>query len=324
MSDGSEAAGTRSKLGQFFDRLEKVYLGAVRVLALVFATIIVIYAAWLALSGTYKVSKDVELVKEKPAIVSAEDVANVKIPTAEDRAKVEAEKADPLAAERRYYKDFAKRYHGLFKQRFEAYRQPGDEPVPAEAFEKGALGTEARLARIGEGDLDFAKDKTQLEALLKAMTDAAVLPATVERLTKYKGAKKTEVTRQIRSTRTETYCAEYYYYIDGCMRYGSREVPVTRSETTLELPKGVVSYIELFGLYHENFLKLLSEREAKSASDAAEERESILADNAAGGIQLMTAVKFIGAFLTVMFLFLLVAVERHQRRIATMLDDKKA
>jgi hypothetical protein len=310
-------AARAARAKDILNRLERVYLAAIRAIALVAATLLVIFAIWLAISGLYKSSRDVSSVQEQPAVVSPEEV------TAIDLEKLEKPKAainaDPLAAEKRFYAGFAQRYYGLFKNSFEPYKKPEDQPLDPKAFDQRYLHTGERLDAIKEGASGFEQDKADLESLLTTMTAAASNQKTVDRLKAYKAARKTPVTRTESGTRQETYCSYYGFYIDECISYGTRTVPYSRKIQELKLPAGIVSHTDLFGAYQDAYLSKLAEKREANAAAAQRQRNEIMTDNADGQVRLWSALQVVGVFLVLMFLFLLIALERHQRKIAASL-----
>jgi len=128
--DDMPRRGERAR--EILNRLERVYLAAIRAIALVAATLLVIYAAWLAASGLYKSSRDVGSVKEDPAVVSPEEVTDIDL--GKLTKTVSAPTSDPLAREKRYYADFTKRYFALFKSKFEPFKKSEDQPLDQKNF----------------------------------------------------------------------------------------------------------------------------------------------------------------------------------------------
>jgi len=305
---------------EILNKLERVYLAAIRAIALVAATLLVIYAVWLVASGVYKSSRDVASVKEQPAVVSPEEVAAI------DVGKISktdaASNSDPLAAARSYYADFAKRYYALFKNQFQPFKKPEDQPLDQRAFEQRYLQTGGRLEGIKEGVINFEQDRADLESLLSTMTTVASDPKTISRLRAYQSARKTSVTRTESGTREERYCSYYGVYIDECITYDTRTVPYSRTVQEMKLPPGVISHADLFGAYQDRFLSTLYDKREANAATAQEARQKIIADNFNGRARLWSAMGVVGAFLALMFLFLLIALERHQRRLAAAADSR--
>lgn len=312
--DETPGAGRATRANEILNKLERAYLNAIRAIALAAATIMVIYAIWLAASGTYKASRDSSSVKEEPAVVSPQEVTGIDLKEATTDAA--APSSDPLAAPRRFYADFTKRYYGLFKAKYEPFKKTDDRPLDQKAFDQRFLDTSGRLQAIKEGSANFAQDSADLETLLTTMTAAAADQKTVQRLRTYQSAKKIPVTKTETATRSETYCSYYSDYFEQCMVTDTRSVPYTRKTQELKLPAGVISHSDLFGAYQEAYLtKLANKREANAAA-AQRARDEIAADNADGAMRLWYSLLVIGAFLALMFLFLLIALERHQRKIA--------
>ncbi|PWG02611.1 hypothetical protein [Sphingosinicella humi] len=316
------ALSARARAGSLLNKLERIYLGVIRAIALVAATLLVVYAAWLAISGVYKASLDVETVKEVPASVSPEEVT--KIDTTRPANSDAAENSDPFADEKRYYADFTKRYLALFSSKFEAFKRPEDKRLDAEAFDARYVNSSERLESIRDGSLDYAVDKADLESWLDTLTTVASSKSTVDRLKAYQSAKMTKVSRTIKGTREQRYCSYYAYYFDECLTYDTRTVPFTRTVDETKLPDGVMSHTDLLGAYQDRYFDLLLERRRANAGSANMQRAEIAADNQDGSTRLWMAVRVVGVFVVLMFLFLLIALERHQRRISASLRADSA
>lgn len=311
--DETPRRGVRAR--EILNKLERTYLATIRAIALAAATFLVLYAIWLAASGFYKTSRDVSSVKEDPAVVSPEEVTEIDLRQVTKAAAQPT--SDSFAAEKRYYADFAKRYYTLFKARFESFKRPDDQALDQKAFDQRYLRTSERVEAIKEGTGNFAQDSADLESLLTTLATAAANQKTIERLQAYKAAKKTAVTRTESGTREETYCSYYGVYIDECISYATRTVPYKRTIQEMKLPAGIVSHADLFSAYQDRYLSRLAEKREASASAAQRERDEIIADNSNGQARLWSALSVVGGFVVLMFLFLLIALERHQRKIAS-------
>ncbi len=201
MEETDAQKGKRKDLAALLDRMENTYLALLRAGALVVATLLLIYAAWLTVSGIYKSSRDAGSVKEAVATVSAEDVTKVDLEAAK---KEQAAKADPLKVEREFYQSFGKRYLALYRSHFENYQQPDDPKASDGDFLSRFVMLDGRMKALSEGNIKFTSDKADLEDLLKTMTAAADLKVTKDRLQAYRNAKKVVVTRQVSDSRV--YC----------------------------------------------------------------------------------------------------------------------
>jgi hypothetical protein len=304
----------RSDFSSMLNRMERTYLAVLRAGALVIATLLLLYAAWLGLSGIYKVSRDAKSVQEAPAVVSAQEITDIDLKGARD-SKEEAE-VDPLQGARTFYTGFRKQYLALYRSKLENFLQKDDLKISDQDFDSQFLRQNERLDAIKRNDLDFIKDMIDLQALLRGMTEAADAKISGDRLRAYQAAKKGTVSRIVTETKTEQYCSYYGYYSNQCISWDTREVPVKRTVTEAKLPDGVISPPDLFRAYHKKFISTLVAHRTDNAAKADSTRVDIAHDNATGAQNLWTAMLVVGGFVVLMFLFLLIALERHQRRIA--------
>lgn len=304
----------------FLTRIENFYLAALRVMLLLLATVMVLYAAWLAVTGVYQTARDATSVKEQAFEVTPTEVVDLPKPMA--GGTPEATATDPLAGARKYYADFVDRYHSIYQKQFAPFRKSDDKALTKDAFDERFVRSRQRVEALSDGTVDFDTDKAALERLVTAMNAAAALPETASRLKRYKTSQRQSVSRIVSGSRPERYCIYYSDYLESCISYDTRQVPYRRTVTEMRLPDGVIAPPDLLQAYQDRFFGLYSERSGQSAAKAAREREAILAGNVAGSVDLWRAVQFGGGFLIVMFLFLLIAIERHQRRLAATLAGR--
>ncbi|HEY0148913.1 MAG TPA: hypothetical protein VGB70_07895 [Allosphingosinicella sp.] len=323
-ADAPQQAAFGERFGAALDRAERVYLKVLRAALLIIATGLLVYAAWLGAWSLYKMSRSPASVVEQPAVVAPDELTDAEMPVRVDApAASEGPKVDP--AQQRYYADFAKRYFGLFRTRFEPFRQAEDKQLTRDQFDDAFLKTGDRLQASAKGELNFAADKADLETLLAVMTEAAGKPATQERLQRYKAAKKVTVARKVQRTRTETregwdpygYSCFNWYENGGCPTTRTVEVPYTDVVRTSQFPEGTQTHTQIFRAFQDRFFSLLQERRTKNAAEAAAKREEIGFGKIMGKLTLWTALQILAGFLVLMFFFLLIAIERHQRRLAS-------
>lgn len=295
-------------------RVEAFYLGALRILLLLIATLLILYAAWLGASGLYGVMRDEASVEEPPAVVTAAEVAALPVATAEDGAPAVSGK--PFSTETQFYSGLVDRYHRLFVQKFEPFRQPGDVRISRAAFDARYVKSGERLAAVKDGELSFSQDRDDLTLLVKTMGEVSALPDTIKRLNRYKSAKKSRVSRVVSGVRQERYCSYYGYYIGTCISYDTRDVPYRRTVVETRLPDGVLGPRDLFQAYQDRHTDLLTSRRRTNSEQANTERAEIRDGNITGGARIWTGIQMAAGFLLIMFLFLLIAIERHQRRMA--------
>ncbi len=312
------------------DRIESIYLKVLRAAVLVVATVMIVFAAWLALNGLYKISRSPESVQLKVASVQADEIvgAQAKVDSVAP-GNADEPTADP--AQRQFYKDFISRYYDLYRTRFEAYRQAEDKRLTRDEFDDRFIDTEKRLAEIASRDLDFESDRDDLKALLTTMTTAADSSAARQRLQKYQSAKKVQMSTQVQRTRTETRsgwdsystsCENWYLSPAGCPTTRSASIPYMETVKSMEFPKDTQSYAQIFEAFQSRYFELLSERRIANEAKAESERNTITEENGDGQVGLYSALQVVAAFFALMFFFLLIAVERHQRRMSALLEGQ--
>ncbi|RYG75345.1 MAG: hypothetical protein EON59_18325 [Alphaproteobacteria bacterium] len=141
---------------------------------------------------------------------------------------------------------------------------------------------------------------------------------TVRLLQEYKAAEKTAQscsTQYERRTVWDSYstaCSDWFYQPYGCNV--TRSVPVQRCVAAY--PEGIVSPTVAFGRADDAFRTIWAQRADQNAQVAQDERLSRQITRSQIGPRLMLALRIIGGFLIVMFFFLLIAVERHLRKVA--------
>lgn len=307
------------------DKAESFYLTILRAVILIIATLLLAYAAWLAASSAYKISKSPDSVVEQQAAVSADELTDAQIPAPTSSAPKTAEGQRVNPTQNAFYASFVDRYYSLYRSTFEPYRQQEDKQLTKAEFDGAFLNTAARQKAITNGELNFDDDRRDLEMLLQVMREAAAKPKTVQRLKRYQTARKVPVTERVQRTRTEvvrgwdsssTACSNWYESPVGCSVSRVIDVPYTESVTKMQYPVGTQSHTQIFRAFQDRFFELLEQRRNANASKAERERQGILSGIAEGRLSLMTALQILGGFLVLMFFFLLIAIERHQRKLA--------
>jgi hypothetical protein len=327
MIEGEIERGWRSRVGTALDRAEHMYLRVLRAMILIIATLMIGFAAWLATSSVYKMSRSPGAVEEKVASVQSDELVDAELAATRTQP---AEPAKPVATpdQRRFYADFASRYYGLYRARFEPYRQADDKRLSKDEFDDSFIDSEKRLEQVASGELNFSRDSADLRSLLTVMTEAADKPTTRQRLEKYKRARKVKVANKVQRTRTEyrrgwdsyaTSCNGWYESPVGCAVQRSVQVPYTETVVSMEFPKGTQSHTDLFRAFQNRYFDLLVSRRDANASTANQEREEIVTGKAEGEVSLTMAMQVFAGFLVLMFFFLLIAIERHQRRMSAQL-----
>lgn len=313
----------RTRAAALLDRVEAAYLKLLRAIILVIATLLVGYALILAAISLYRVSQSPDSVKEAEAVVTPGDLAAAEgSPAAKAGAK-----GEPVydRGQRLAYDEVLTRYYQLFRTRFEPSRQREDKQLSRAEFDDNFVGTAARLRAAAGGDLNFDSDIADLRSLIQVMGEAAALPETQRKLAGYKAAKKIQVCRSVERTRTTTQrgwdrfsmsCPNWYSEPVGCAVTREVQTPYTARECTMKFPDGTQSHSQLFRAYQDRFYSLLTERRRTNAAEAEAKRIGIVQGIVQGKLDLWRALGIAGAFILLMFFFLLIAIERHQRRLA--------
>jgi hypothetical protein len=309
----------RVRIAALLDRAESLYLKLLRALLLVIATGLIVYALILTGVSLYRIAQSPSSVKEKVAAVAPEELAAAE--TTPSRPASEEPAANP--AERRAYDQMLARYYGLFRSRFEPFRQKDDKQLSRAEFDDNFLGTRARLKAVARHDLDFSADVADLDTLVHVMSEAAGLPATQRKLASYKAARKVQVCRSVERTRRTTQrgwdrlstsCPNWFYDPIGCPVTREVDTPYTARECAMKYPEGTQSHTQIFRAYQDRFYALLAQRRSDNAAEAQARRMGIAEGVIKGKLDLWTALRIAVGFLLLMFFFLLIAIERHQRQ----------
>lgn len=327
-----EEDGRRVEAAALLLRVERFYLLLLRVALLFVATLILLWALWLGGSAGVKIFRSANSVVQQPASVAAAEVAEVvRAPVAD--ATSPAKTPTATSEQRRDYQTLLNRYYALYRTRFDIYRRPEDKSLDRDGFDDNYLQTDQRLAGVADGSVSFATDHADLTALVDKMTAAASQPILVARLGAYKRAKLRPVTRKVQKYRTEqrrgwdslsTSCPGWYYSPIGCAVTRSTQIPYTDTVTAMALPDGLISPSRAFRAMQDQYFSLLTDRRQKAAADATTKREEIMAGNADGWDRVSMMLRVLAAFVVLMFFFLLIAIERHQSRIALWLNRSGA
>ena len=329
-----------NRLERFRDvlaRIETIYLEVLRAAALIVATLILFWIAWLLVSSAYRISRDADDVELAPVEVTAQQVVDLESENAPEVSQGVSDQADPPSK----FDAFRDKYFALYQSKFEKYKKDEDEELSKDDFTEIFLSGFAEDGAMTEDPLDAAADIVMADAmaeeylsesayvqaedfadLYSTMDAASTLPVTIERLEAYRDTPKVRSERKVNRTREESYCSYYSDYFGECLSYGSRTVPFQSTVVDMVTPDGILEPQALFAAYQDTYLSTLSAKREESSSNAAQERSARLEDNAKGWLGFSNALWFAGTFLVLMFFFLLVAMERHQRRMAAELQGR--
>jgi len=298
------------------DRIERIYLASLRVAILGVATLCLLGALFFGGNALWRVfvSTDVETA---PVQITGTQIA-AELKKAAPPRSVQEGGDDVAPAVRRAHalweSEVFPKYYAIYRKATDAYKKPEDETLTAQQL-MSALGYDlqsyarSKKAKLFINNAEYQKQA--LTAVATALSDAAV----VTQLTEYKAAKKTaqSCSTTYQSQRVwdsySTACYAWYEYPQGCQV--TRSVPVERCVPAY--PKGIVSPRVAFGRADEEFFRLWTERNAQVNAEARAAQDAREAIRAQIGPNLLLALQILGAFLVVMFFFLMVAIERHLR-----------
>lgn len=297
------------------DRVEAVYLIILRVAVLAVASICLLAATFFVLDGAWRFGIQTE-VRAAPTLVEPNEVAAAmrNPPSAPERDGSDQIAPNVRAAHAAFARDVFPAYYAVYKSAFDRYRKTEDRLETPQALMAG-LGYSLEAYARGQslGTKLFVENAAYQEQAQAAVAAAMSAPETQRLLAAYKAAEKSEQ----RCTTTETtrrisqICGYYYQY--DCSY--TQTVPVRRCEAVY--PDGIVSPAQAFDRADGAFETIWRERSQANAAQA--ELESAKRYDAKSQIapRLFLAMQILGAFLVVMFFFLMIAMERHLRRLAS-------
>ena len=309
-------------------KIEITYLATLRIVILIVATLIVGLTIYLVGDGGRKFATSTE-VAPKPVSV---DTQQVLAAVAAQKKAAEADGTPTSAPDGEAQKFKAFLASGNFNSYYSSYtalarrfNKPEDGILTRDAF-AAYLGYTVDAYRAGEDDtvrrfVDDAAYSAQLISVAALLTgDNRV----ASQLRQYQTAQKTA---QSCSTAYEprrvwdsssTSCDGWWQSPVGCSVI--REMPVQKCVAAY--PAGITSPLDAFTQMDRGFRVLWAAQAEKSQNDAAAERAKREATKADAIPTLMRAAYVFGAFLFIMFLFLVVAIERHLRGLATAAKEQ--
>lgn len=302
------------------DRVESAYLAILRVAMLAVATLCLIAAIGFAIDGLWRITVSTDIEQKPTAVSAAEVISAMKTST---QPRQEPGQTQISSAVRQAHANFQQKvfrpYYAIYKRTSDAYKKNEDKTL-SEAELLSALGYDLESYATGASlATKLFVENPGYQQQAQATVGAAMSdPGTLKLLTDYKAAEKTAQTCTTITERrrvwdsNSTACSDWFYTPYGCEV--TRSVPVQRCVPAY--PDGIVSPVVAFGRADDAFRTLWADRADANAADADFERSSRENTRAAIGPRLLIALQIIGGFLAVMFFFLIIAVERHLRKLA--------
>ena len=309
------------------DRIERAYLSALRIAILGVATLCLLGTVAFGANALWRIFVSTEVDSEPVQITGAQVAAELKkaAPETGRRERGDEVPASVREAHTRWARDVFPAYYAVYRAASESYKKPEDETLTAQQLmEALGYGLDSYVGEAAKARW-FVNDPNYQQQALAAITAAMRDPAVVTQLREYKAAQKTaqscSTTYQRRRVwdSYSTACYGWWEYPQGCEV--TRSVPVERCVPAY--PQGIVSPRVAFGRADGEFFRLWSERNAQVQAEAQATRDGREATRAQIWPNLMLALQILGAFLVVMFFFLMVAIERHLRA-ATRAEESAA
>jgi hypothetical protein len=280
-----------------------------------------IVAAVVAFDGVKSLLTSTKVRTEKVVVAPTEIANELAQKQKEKDAAEQGFEAIPDAAKKEQAAFLAgpfQAYYAVYRASAAQYHKPED-PVLSKAALANRLGYTVENFASGEDATiaDFAHDPEFAAQITAAAKDVSARPAYVAQLVKYRAAQKTAkscstryVNRRVWDSMS-TGCDEWWKSPIGCPVI--RPMPVQDCQPAY--PDGIKGPDQAFAEFDVGFRTLWLRKSAEVNEKAAAEKNRREAIKSGGGPKLMQAVYIFGGFLVVMFLFLVIAVERHLRRI---------
>jgi hypothetical protein len=309
------------------DRLETIYLAALRIMVLVIATLALLVAIWIAGDGARSLLTPTA-VKAKPVAVTGTEVLQAgrdkQAVAPGDTAAAPAVPKEVRARHDAFMKGAFETYYRLYAGTASVYRKPEDK-VLTKAELAARLGYDLDSYAWGD-DLTtnlFVTDASYADPLLAAARQAVADAGYRSQLIKYKSAEKTakacrtEQRRQRGWSAYSTSCDAWWQAPIGCPVIV--EVPHEVCEPAY--PDNIVSPDKAFFEFDRGYRDLWTRKTAEAEKARAAEEGKRLALKASGLPKLTKAMMLLGGFLAIMFLFIVIAVERHLRRLRAQREE---
>lgn len=266
------------------DKAEALYLRILRWIAIFVATIILAYAAWNGLSSVINYVQTLQTVEVKPVAVTEADMVAAATPPPTDAAPVRATvETESKKLPPSIYDVHAKKMYQVWKAEFEPYRPQSDPALTFADFSEW-YQTEYINGTLRKHDV--------LDWVLYEDRTKADLEMSVEVLAK--AAKDPAIVVRMKAFQAGKSKNEFWDRYD---------------QMFMRLTDGY-------------WVTLKIKRDAEIARAAAGQAE-LARKSAAAGSSFVQARNALVGFLGLMFFFLIVAMERHQRQIAAEIARRR-
>lgn len=299
------------------ERVETAYLHALRIAGLLIATLCLIAALIFAANATWRLFINTKVEPQATSVDTALLAQQVASPPAAGGGNSAASANDPVKASHdKFKKDVWPKYYAIYQNTYQQHRNTADRLIPSDDM-LAVLRYDLDSYRAAIEDEGFealsvrrmVTDSGYQAAALKHVGEVMTATPVKAHLNSYKTATKSEqrCTTTPRTERVNQTCG--YYYVYDCSY--TRTIQDRRCEAVF--PETVMTPAAAFERADATFASAwLTDENAKAETAAGESMRREL-QRAEIGPNLQLALIIIGGFFTVMFFFLLVAIERHLR-----------
>jgi hypothetical protein len=334
-----EALTRRERLRQWGHRasvrastIEARYLSLLRFSMLLIATVLLIGAIVFVLMGATKQIGSSQ-VSPEPVKVSAADLAPAVTKGSDSGAKkVDAEKPFQLSSQ------LKSQTLAAYKSNFAKFERKDEKASEKQILD--AVWPQARREAFDNVNIDYVDDEgrsyTSGEELalhaLALVKKSSETPDFTQSLQTYRAAKKSRVCRDVTRERERSVsywdsdsmdCDNWYYSPVGCRSNRMVAEPYTAEVCEMQFPDDLDSPATAMGNSIDRFLRLAQIRQEDAAYKAEEKTAKINQRKVTGRANLMDGGKIFLGFLALMFLYLLVVLERHHRLLRKLVRPEQ-
>lgn len=319
----------------WFSKAEQSYLSLLRQTSLLAATLLLFGAILLFVGGLVLQFGNPDGIRPEEVSVATSDVVSV---PESGPTRTAAKPTDTAPRWNRVLPAaFRERYYSLFRSSFAPYYRRADKAPDRNAF-FAALFPDDRLnyieafddARLADAD-QSTDSRPLLTSLQTIVAAAAAHPTSIRELKAYQAAKRVQVCDTVRRTRTryETYwnslatsCPYWYESPYGCSDTRAVSQPYTERVCRMEFPGEIANPHNVMLRLQDRYFAALDRKIQSADAMVDERRQAMMLRKANGSMAIETAVKAFLAFLGLMFIYILVAIERHHRVFTRMLAGR--
>ena len=262
------------------DKAEALYLRILRWIAIIVATIMLVIAAWNGLSSAFNFGLSLQTADFQPVTVSQADMVTAATPPKQDGSPISASvETEQRKMPRSIYDVHAKKMYEVWKADFEPYRPSGDPVLTFADFSDWYQNEYINGTLLKHNVVDWVLDEASAKVDLEMSVEALA-----------QTAKDPAIVARMKAYRAGKSKREFWDRYD---------------QTFMRLIDGY-------------WISLKINRDAEAARVAS--KRAMIAERAEkAGATFTSARNALVGFLGLMFFFLIVAMERHQRRIAAQL-----